>query len=174
MSASGGQSVKSSFSIVSRRSSKLSGTAGDSQCGGTLNQSRRVIGPGGGFVGLPDSSAQVLFPAGAVTQNTTVQLTRTAAPALPTGGQQLVSSAVDFTATDPSGAGVSTFAQPVQITLAFAGPPPAGVFFFNPSSGTWQPVEGGSTVNQGAATVVGVSSHFTVFAALTEATATAT
>ena len=86
---------------------------------------------------LPDGSARVVFPPGAVTQNTNVQIARTSAPAL-SGGQQLVSSAVDLTASDANGVAVSTFAQPVQITLAFTGSPPAGVFFFDTASGSWQ------------------------------------
>ena len=135
------------------------------------NFAQAVIGSGGGSVGLPDGSAQVVFPAGAVTQDTTVRVARTTAPS--TGAQQLVSTAVDLTATGPSG-GITTFATPVQVVLAFAGTPPAGVFFFNPATSTWQPVDGGSTVNTNNGTVTGSTSHFTLFAALTAATASPT
>jgi hypothetical protein len=136
------------------------------------NVAQAVIGSGGGSVGLPDGSAQVVFPAGAVTQDTTVRVARTTAP--PTGNQQQVSTAVDLTATGPNGAPITTFATPVQVVLAFSGSPPAGVFFFNPSTGTWQAVDGGSTVNTANNTVTGNTSHFTVFAALTAPSATPT
>ena len=131
------------------------------------NVAQGVIGAGGGSVGLPDGSAQVAFPPGAVSQDTTVRVVRTAAPQ--TGLQQLVSTAVELSAAGPNGA-VTTFATPVQVTLAFTGTPPLGVFFFDPNTATWQPVDGGSVVNAVAGTVTGSTSHFTVFAALTPLT----
>ena len=123
-----------------------------------------TIGAGGGSVGLPDGSVQVVVPAGAVPENTLLRVARTAAPA-PTGGQQLTSSAIDVTATGPGGA--ISLGKPAQVTLAFTGTAPVGLYFFNLATSTWQPVDGGSSMNRGAGTVTGSTSHFTVFGALT-------
>ena len=123
-----------------------------------------MIGSGGGQVGLADGSAQVVFPPGAVSDSTTVQIARTAAPPLP-AGQQLVSSPVALTATAPDGTPITQFSQPVQITLSFGGTtPPAGIFFFDGSR--WQELSN-SVVNQANHSVTAPSAHFTVFGALT-------
>jgi hypothetical protein len=125
---------------------------------------RGVIGPGGGFLGLSDGSASVAFPSGAVDQSITVQMARTAPP--PTsGGQQVVSTAVDLTATNVDGAPVTLFALPVQISLKFGvdPAPPAGVYFFDGRA--WQSLP--STVDEQTGVVTGSSMHFTVFAAVT-------
>jgi hypothetical protein len=136
-----------------------------------VNAVQGVIGPGGGTLALPDGSAQVSFPPGSLHQATTVTITRTSAPPV-TNGQQLVSNAFDLTATDGAGKPVGPFSPPVSITLLYAGPAPDAVYYFNGSS--WVSVEGGSTVNTSATLVTGLSTHFTLFAALTAAIPTPT
>jgi hypothetical protein len=121
-----------------------------------------VIGPGGGSLSLADGSARVVFPVDALGQNTTIQIHRTTSP----GGGTPLSPVVQLSA-DVGGTPVSTFARPIQVVLAFSGGQPAGVFFFNGS--TWQPTDGGSTVDPAGGTVTGVSSHFTLFAVLGQA-----
>src|SRR5207248_7920024 len=105
-----------------------------------------VIGPGGGSLGLPDGSATLTFPAGSVSESTTVRIERTTAPPVP-ASQQLASSAVDLTARTAAGNPVATFAAPVDITLAYTGSPPDGVFFWTGSA--WTPVDS-STVDSGS------------------------
>ena len=149
-------------------------TLGPLPSGGRLPTSSAIIGPGGGQIGLPDGSALVLFPPGAVDDLTNVKIVTTGAPGVP-GGDQLVSNVVAVTASADGGGPITQLLQPVQITLGFTGTPPAGLFFFDGIS--WQQLSG-STVSVASHTVTAQSMHFTIFAALavntTVPTATAT
>ena len=124
------------------------------------------VGPNGGTVSSPDGSVRIVFPPGAVSEPTAVQIQLTSAPA-PPAGQQLVGSAVDLTASNAGGP-VQSFASSVQITMTFSGSPPDGMYFFNSSSGSWQRL-GDSSVNTANDTVTATSNHFTVFGLLSPA-----
>src|SRR5579864_9233723 len=156
----GAQTVAGAAAAPAPTSNRRTTSSGSST---NTNSNSAVIGSGGGQVGLSDGSAVVVFPPGAVTDPTTVQIARTGAPPVP-AGQQLVSGAVALSAATASGAALTQFAQPVQLTLAFSGTPPAGIFFFDGS--TWHELSN-SSVNQANHTVTAPSSHFTVFGALT-------
>jgi hypothetical protein len=129
---------------------------------------RAAVDARGGLIRLPDGSAEVVFPAVAVAQDTAVQLARLPPPT--SGGQQLVSNAIDPRASDPSGEAGVTLSQPFRVTLAYAGTPPVGMFFFDTITSAWQPVQGGSTVNLATGTVTGIASNFMIIAALTAPT----
>jgi hypothetical protein len=122
-----------------------------------------TVGPDGGTVSLADGSVRVVFPAGAVSQPTAIQIQPTSAPAAP-AGQQVLGSPVDLTASNASGP-VQTFASPVQITMTFSGTPPDGMYFFNTNGSDWQRL-GDSSVDTGNQTVTATSNHFTVFGLL--------
>jgi hypothetical protein len=130
-----------------------------------------TIGPDGGTVSLPDGSVRVVFPAGAVTQPTAIQIQPTTAPP-PPAGQQLIGTAVDLSANNASGS-VRSFTPDVQITMTYTGAPPAGIYFFDTSANQWTPLA--STIDITNHSVTADSSHFTVFALLSQpATATPT
>jgi hypothetical protein len=133
---------------------------------GGLPTNSATIGPGGGQVRLPDGSALVQIPPGAVEDLTNVQIVTTGAPGVP-GGDQLVSNAVAVTATGGA-VPITQLLQPVQITLGFTGTPPTGLFFFDGSG--WQELSG-SIVSVANHTVTAPSTHFTIFAALAVNTA---
>src|SRR5207244_2511533 len=92
---------------------------------------------------------------------------RTTPPAV-TNGQQVVSTVVDLSAIDAaSGAPVTVFSPRAAVTLTVSGPTPVGVFSFDSTTSTWQPADGGSTVNPTTSSITGITSHFSMFAALT-------
>ena len=140
------------------RSSTSSSSSGSSLPPGT-------VGPNGGTVSLPDGSVQIVFPPGAVTQPTVIQIQPTSAPAAPTG-QQVAGTSVELTASNANGP-VSNFASNVQITMTYGGSAPEGMYFFNTGSSSWQRL-GDSSVNTGNQTVTATSNHFTVFALLSQ------
>src|SRR5207253_1684880 len=130
------------------------------------------ISPDGGTVKLADGGVQLGFPAGAVAENTMIQIVPTTG-LVPPAGELLASPLFELSAFDGNGA-VTSFSQPITITLAVTSSIPASAIAFWDGSG-WQQLPGPFTVDSLANMITGTTSHFTVYAALArEPTATPT
>jgi hypothetical protein len=129
---------------------------------------KETVPQSGGSLIAPNASGTftLTVPGGAVGQTTVFTYTEVTTTSVP--GYSIVGNMFTLQATQVDGTSVVTFTTPVTVELKCNTPLVSfvpGLFYLNPASGTWIPVESG-TLQLGYCRFAAQTSHFTRFAFL--------